>query len=124
MKFKYVDPLSNFAVTFNLRRYIVSDDSSATVSSDTSTDVSQDTDVSEDGGRSQRSDDSGELSERDEEGMGEASVGRCRLKPADARVESALISLMGEAPYGPLFTHFDKWGRPPMHHLALESKLS
>ena len=50
-------------------------------------------------------------------------VWRCSLKPADTPVERALISLIGEAPYGPSFTHSDKWGRPPMHHLALESKI-
>ena len=48
--------------------------------------------------------------------MDGATVSRCRLKPAETRVESALVSYMGEAPYGPLFPHSDKWGRPLMHH--------
>ena len=47
-------------------------------------------------------------------------VGRYRLKPSETRVESALVSQMGEAPYGPLFPHSDKLGRPAMHHSALE----
>jgi hypothetical protein len=43
-------------------------------------------------------------------------VGRCRLKPADTQVESALVSYTRESPYSPLFPHSGKWGSPPMHH--------
>jgi len=50
-------------------------------------------------------------------------VGRCRLKPAETRVESAFGLSMGEAPYGPSFPHSHKWGRPPMHRLVLESTM-
>ena len=50
-------------------------------------------------------------------------VRRCRLKPAETRVESALGSEMGEAPYGPLFPHSVQRGRPPMHRTALESAM-
>jgi hypothetical protein len=48
-------------------------------------------------------------------------VGRCRLKPADTQVESEMISFMPEPPCAPLFTHSDKYCRPPMHHSALET---
>ena len=48
-------------------------------------------------------------------------VGRCRLKPGETRVETELVSKLGEAPYAPLLPHHDKWGRPPTHHSALES---
>jgi hypothetical protein len=54
---------------------------------------------------------------------GDPLVGRCRLKPGEARVESALVMWMGKAPYGPLFPHSDLWGRPPAHHSSLESKM-
>ena len=47
----------------------------------------------------------------------------CSLKPAETRVETELLSEMGEAPYAPLFPHSDKWGRPPMHHSALETRM-
>jgi len=31
----------------------------------------------------------------------EAMVGRCSLRPAETRVDSAFVLYMGEAPYGP-----------------------
>jgi hypothetical protein len=51
-----------------------------------------------------------------------AMVRRCRLKPADTRVESALISLTGEAPYGPLITLIN-WGGPLCTNQRLKLKI-
>jgi len=54
---------------------------------------------------------------------GAPKVGWCKLKPGEIRVDRALVPEVGEVPCGPVVPHSDKWGSPPVHHSALESKM-
>jgi len=54
-------------------------------------------------------------------GCAAAKVGQCMLKPAETRIETELISEIGEAPYASIFPYPDKWRRSPMHHSALDT---